>query len=168
MRPAGPGEPCMPGAPIPPEEGTHWRNMAESVLSRYHFFSSAVCHPQLQVREQPERLLLISWCPLATVSGKFSQCGNVERPRPGLPGTEVPGFSRHCAQTLVPTRAANVTPPFSILHPPHTTHLPLGPVSPLGPGVPGGPMLPCFPEGPSLPAGPGIPGGPGKKDQPSQ
>ena len=73
----------MPGAPIPPEEGTHWRNMAESVLSRYHFFSSAVCHPQLQVREQPERLLLISWCPLATVSGKFSQCGKVGGSGPG-------------------------------------------------------------------------------------
>ena len=100
-------------------------------------------------------------------SRKFSQCGNVggeAQARPTRP--EGSRLSRHCAHTLVPTRAANVTPPFSLPHPPHTTLLPLGPGSPLGPGVPGGPMLPCLPEGPSLPAGPRIPGGPGKKNQP--
>ena len=102
-------------------------------------------------------------------SRTFSQCGNVggeAQARPTRGGGS--RLSRHCAHSLVPTRAANVTPPFPLPHPPHSTLLPLGPVSPLGPGVPGGPMLPCFPEGPSLPAGPGIPGGPGKKDQPSQ
>ena len=154
----------MPGAPTPPEEGTHWRNMAESVLSRYHFFSSAACHPQLQVREQPGRLLLTTWSPLGnSLSERIWGRGPARPTRCG--GSRL---SRHCARTLVPTRAANVTPPFPLPHPPHSTLLPLGPVSPLGPGVPGGPMLPCFPEGPSLPAGPGIPGGPGKKDQPSQ
>ena len=55
----------MPGAPTPPEDGTHWRNMAESALSRYHFFSSAACHPQLRVKERPGRLLLTAWSPLA-------------------------------------------------------------------------------------------------------
>ena len=155
----------MPGAPTPPVEGTHQRNMAESALSRNNLLSSAACHPQLQVRERPGRLLLTAW---SLLGNSLSVRIWGERPRPGLPGTEVPGFFRHCAHTLVPTRAANVTPPFSLLHPPHSTLLPLGPVSPLGPGVPGGPMRPCFPEGPSIPAGPGIPGGPGKKDQPSQ
>ena len=78
LRPAGPGDPCMPGAPTPPEEGIYWRNMAESVLSRYHFLSSAACHAQLQVRERPGRLLLTAWSLPGTVSGKFSQCGKVE------------------------------------------------------------------------------------------
>ena len=141
------------------------RNTAESVLSRYHFLSSAACHPQLQVRERPGRLLLTTWSPLGN-SVSVGMSG--ERLRPGLPGVKVPGFSSHCAHTLVPTRAANVTPPFSLPNLPHTTLLPLGPGSPLGPSVPGVPMLPCLPEGPSFPAGPGLPGGPGKKDQPSQ
>ena len=164
MRSVGPRKPCMPGAPTPPEDGTHWRNMAESALSRYHFFSSAACHPQLQVRERPGRLLLTAWSPLGnSLSVRIWGRGPARPTRHR--GSRL---SRHCARTLVPTRPANVTPPFSLPHPPHTTLLPLGPVSPLGPGVPGGPMLPCFPEGPSLPAGPGIPGGPGKKDQPSQ
>ena len=106
-----------------------------------------------------------AWSPLGS-SVSVGMWG--ERPRPGLPGMELPGFFRLCAHTLVPTTAANVTPLFYLPHPPRTTLLPSGPGSPLGPGVPGGPMLPCLPEGPSLPAGPGIPGGPGKKDQPSQ
>ena len=157
----------MPGAPTPPEEGTHWRSMAESVLSRYHFLSREACHAQLQVRERPGRLLLTTWSLPGTVLGNSVSVGKLRvRPRQGRPGSEDPGFSRHCACTLVPTRAAHVTPPVSLSHPPHTTLLPLGPVSPLGPGVPGGPMLPCLPEGPSLPAGPDMPGGPGEKDQP--
>lgn len=53
----------MPGAPTPPEKGRHWRNMPESALSRYHFLSSAACHPQLQVREQESDLGDCS-CPL--------------------------------------------------------------------------------------------------------
>ena len=67
----------MPGAPTP-AEGTHWRSTAESVLSRYHFLSSAACHPQLQVS--------VTWetAPDGLVSsrnriGKFRQCGNLGR-----------------------------------------------------------------------------------------
>ena len=79
----------MPGAPTPPVEGTHWRNMAESALSRYNLLSSAACHSQLQVRERLGRLLLTAWSPLGN-SVSVGMSG--ERLRPGLPGAEVPGF----------------------------------------------------------------------------
>ena len=110
----------MPGAPTPPEEGTHWRNMAESALGRHHFLSSSACHPQLQVKERPGRLLLTTWSPPGTVLWKFSQCRNVGGEAQARP-------TRHGASRLLQAVCTYLGPHHGCQH--HPSLLPPSPAT---------------------------------------